>query len=215
MHPSSHSTPIHAIHAVSREAATRRSEHTFSRPHTHSCRPSHRVRLQHNIGHFFPAASCPDVAQTDTSLPLMPFMHQSTTGSRPHRQLRDCLSHSPTVPPNPPSTAHLFEIDAREMALGIFAAQNNRLKRDTRLPSDQVAGRDFTPSRAGPFKLLARLRGFFHRQSDLDTSAYNRVFVLLEPWTTASALMPNPCSLDTDFTRNVRRLHTGTLRRGG
>lgn len=119
------------------------------------------------------------------------------------------------VLPNPTSTAHLFEIDAREMALGIFAAQNNRLKRDTRLPSDQGAGHDFTPSRADPSKMLARFRGFFHRQSDLDTSAYNRVFVLLESWTTASALMPNPCSLDTDFTRNVRRLHTETLRRGG
>ena len=79
MHPSSHTTPFQPIHAVQRQAATRRSEHSFSRPHTHSCSPSHRVRLQHNIGQLASRVISRVTQQIHHLSPLLPVLHQSAT----------------------------------------------------------------------------------------------------------------------------------------
>lgn len=61
----------------------------------------------------------------------------------------------------PISTVSLFEIHARRMALGSFAAQNRYLKRESRLPLDQAAYHDFTKSRLRRFRSVHPVRGAF------------------------------------------------------
>lgn len=131
---------------MQQQAATRRSEHTFSRPHTHSCRPSHRVRLQHNIGQFASRVIFRVAQQIHHLLPLLPVLHQSATWLTAYL-LHALLVVQPYGVTRPISTASLFEIDARGMALGSFAAQNRYLKRVCRLPLDQAAYHDFSDSR--------------------------------------------------------------------
>jgi hypothetical protein len=53
----------------------------------------------------------------------------------------------------PISTVSLFEIDACSVALGIFAAQNNRLKRNAGLALDQAADQDSSSSHLCQFRL--------------------------------------------------------------
>jgi hypothetical protein len=78
--------------------------------------------------------------------------------------------------------------------------RKKRPKRDARLHPDQAAKYDFTPPRADRFYMFARLRGSF-------TASLIWKLLLISgictTKTTASALMPNPCSMDTDFMRHV------------
>jgi hypothetical protein len=70
------------------------------------------------------------------------------------------------------STAPLFEIDTHEMALGIFAAQKE--SSETRCQASfRPSGKTRLHSAAcRPIRHVCPAPRFFHRQSDLEASAY-------------------------------------------
>jgi hypothetical protein len=148
-------------HAVTQEAATRRPERKFSRPHTHSCRPSHRVRLQHNIGHF-PAASCPEAHnghilhyfQCHSYSKVLPGLGPAN-GSE--------TSCSTALRCNPTRSVPRLCLRSTPMRWHSVSSlhRKNHPKRDARPPIDQAAKHDFTPPRADRFDMFARLRGSF------------------------------------------------------
>lgn len=130
------------------------------------------------------------------------------------RQLKNSLCYSPTVQPDP-SVLHLcFEFDACGMALGSFAAQNSYLKRDSRLPLDQAAYHDFTDSCLCLVNVFVPYAAHSPPVSYATEIPFIPLFCITET-SQHSCLPVTICSLDTDFTRNGRRLHTGPALPGG
>lgn len=106
MHPSSH-TPRPSTPSMPCNSRRPRGDLNIRSPVLthHSCRPSHRVRLQHNIGQFASRVISRVAQQIHHFFPLMPVLHQSATwlsGLPTHSSPpSNSLWYSPTVQPDP------------------------------------------------------------------------------------------------------------------